>query len=438
MEMPNEQVNRRFSFYKGGEDVVSPKGDREFSWNEAASLVRQSLTDAANAKNLSFLFGSGCSSFQAPERGEVGIPTMGPMAKAFLAQKPEEADAIYITAMERKELREGLGLDVDAAEFSGNLERLMEFLHSARFVLKSAGSEELKKLAATVNRIISKITSHVLAVCTKGPFANGDESVLRLYLAFYQKLVFRDRALPRPWVFTTNYDLFNETAMDRRGIPYCNGFSGTVERRFNPAVFRYTLAEQLDISSQKWSAVDGFIYLCKLHGSVNWIEEGKTLFPVREVQSLTGNADERVMIYPTPAKQSASFASPYSDLFREFHTRVVRDQSVLVTVGYSFGDEHINNIIFQALTIPNFRLIAFAPPDAEGVLKTLRELEDPRIWLIGGQGNAPDRHAHYFDTFIESFMPDAPGGKVDQAVGKVLATLISMQPAENEVRDGDG
>ena len=438
MEMPNEQVMGRFSFYKGAEDVVSPKGDRQFSWDEAASLVRQSLTDAANARNLSFLFGSGCSSLHAPGRGEVGIPTMGPMAKAFLAQKPEEADATYITVTERNELHQGLGLDIDAVEFSSNLERLMEYLHSARFVLKSAASEELKKLAGTVNLVISKITSHVLTVCTKGPFAVGDESVLRLYLTFYQKLVFRDRALPRPWVFTTNYDLFNETAMDRRGIPYCNGFSGTVERRFNPAVFRYTLAEQLDISSQKWSAVDGFIYLCKLHGSVNWVEDGKTLFPVREMQSLTGNAAERVMIYPTPAKQSASFASPYADLFREFHTRVVRDQSVLVTVGYSFGDEHINNIIFQALTIPNFRLIAFAPPNAEGVLKTLRELEDPRIWLIGGQGSGPGRHAHYFDTFIESFMPDAPGGKVDLAVGKVLASLISAQAADNEVRDGHG
>lgn len=438
MIMPSEQAAERFSFYKGGEDVVAPKGDKVFSWDEAAALVRQSLTDAANARNLSFLFGSGCSSLNVAGRGEVGIPTMGPMAKAFLAQKPEEADETYITAAERDELREGLGLDVDSVEFSGNLERLMEYLHSARFVLNSAGSEELKKLAATVSRVISKITSHVLAVCTRGPFADGDESILRLYLAFYQKLVFRDRALPRPWVFTTNYDLFNETAMDRRGIPYCNGFSGTVERRFNPAVFRYTLAEQLDISSQKWSAVDGFIYLCKLHGSVNWIEDGKSLFPVREVQSLTGDTAERVMIYPTPAKQSASFASPYADLFREFHTRVVRDQSVLVTIGYSFGDEHINNIIFQALTIPNFRLIAFAPPDAEGVLKSLRELEDPRIWLIGGLGNARDRRAHYFDTFIESFMPDAPGSKVDQAVGRVLASLISMQPVGDEVSDGHG
>lgn len=88
--------------------------------------------------------------------------------------------------------------------------------------------------------------------------------------------------MPRPWLFTTNYDLFNETAMDRLGLPYANGFSGVVERRFNPATFRYALAEQLDLTNRKWSAVDGFVYLCKIHGSISWTEDDHGLFPIRE------------------------------------------------------------------------------------------------------------------------------------------------------------
>ncbi len=35
---------------------------------------------------------------------------------------------------------------------------------------------------------------------------------------------------------------------------YANGFSGVVERRFNPSTFRYALAEQLDLTSRKWSS----------------------------------------------------------------------------------------------------------------------------------------------------------------------------------------
>jgi hypothetical protein len=271
----------------------------------------------------------------------------------------------------------------------------------------------------------------------KGAFTSGDETICKLYQAFYRKLVYRDRALPRPWVFTTNYDLFNETAMDRLGIPYCNGFSGTVERRFNPATFRCSLAEQLDVSSRKWTAVDSFVYLCKLHGSVNWVEEAKGLFPIREMQRADEGAG-RVMIYPTPAKQNASFGSPYSDLFREFQSRIVRDQSVLFVLGYSFSDEHINNIIFQALTIPTFRMVAFVPTDSEGVVAQLKDLGDPRIWLIGGDGPSSGRYAHFFDTFIEEFMPEPPGDRVDTAIDKVLQTLMMRRLETDGKGEGNG
>ena len=110
----------------------------------------------------------------------------------------------------------------------------------------------------------------------------------------------------------------------------------------------------------------------------------------------------------------------------------------LFTLGYSFGDEHINNIIFQALTIPNFRLIAFLPPDAPDIPKQLRELGDPRIWIIGGDGPTMGRKAHYFDTFIEIFMPEPPDNKIDIAVSKVLETLINSPEKTVESGGNDG
>jgi len=222
--------------------------------------------------------------------------------------------------------------------------------------------------------------------------------------------------------------------MDRLSVPYSNGFSGTVERRFNPANFRYSLGEQLDITSRKWTAAESFVYLCKLHGSVNWVEDGRGLFPIRELQEPSADAG-RLMIYPTPAKQAASFGSPYSDLFREFHSRLVREQSVLFVLGYSFGDDHVNNIIYQALTVPTFRLVAFASPTAPGVVSRLRALGDPRVWIIGGDGPTPERKAHYFDTFVEYFMPEPPGNKVDKAVERVLATLLNKADTGSDKDD---
>lgn len=129
--------------------------------------------------------------------------------------------------------------------------------------------------------------------------------------------------------------------------------------------------------------------------------------------------------------------SPYADLFREFQTRVVQDQSVLVTVGYSFGDQHINNIVFQALTIPNFRLIIFAAEGAGGVIQQLRQLGDPRVWHIGSDSVLSKRSAHYFDAFVERFMPELPGTRIEDAIEKVLTSLIAKKAAAGESAGGN-
>lgn len=437
--MPEAQASKaRFSFFKGGDDVVAPKGGEDFDWEKGALRVRENLHDALNAKNLAFLFGSGCSSLVV-DGTQRGIDTMAPLAKEFLGAAPGFDDTRFPSAAEREALTKHLGFDLKADEFASNLERLMEVLYSFQFVLKRSASEEMAKGMAAVDSLIEKVTAFVTQKCSEAPFSKGDPAIVDLYQAFYRKLVYRDRTLPRPWIFTTNYDLLSETALDRLGMPYCNGFSGTIERRFNPTTYRYALAEQLDLTNRKWAAVDSFIYLCKLHGSINWIEEGGSLFPIREVPAVAATKGSRVMIYPTPMKQNASFGSPYSDLFREFQGRIVRDQSVLFVVGYSFSDEHVNNLIFQALTIPTFRLVAFLPPDAAGVTQKLRSLHDPRIWLIGGAGPKGGTKAHYFDTFVEKFMPESPADKVDTAVKKVLEELIAqgVRTAPNEENGHD-
>lgn len=421
----NDEAAQVFSFFKGAEDIIAPKAGAEFDWDKAATRVRESLHDALNARNLSFLLGSGCSSLVVDGK-QLGIDTMAPLAKEFLQAKEERDDEQCPNKAEREALSDQLGFDLSDGEFESNLERLLEFLYSYQFVLQRSAKPEIAKAKDAVASIINKATAFVTRKCTDTPFSKGDTSVIDLYQTFYRRLIYRDRMLPRPWVFTTNYDRLSEIALDRLGMPYCNGFSGTVERRFNPTSYRYALAEQLDLTSRKWAAVDHFVYLCKLHGSINWIEEGGSLFPIREVQSLESvGHSSRVMIYPTPLKQNASFGSPYSDLFREFQGRIVREQSVLVVLGYSFGDEHVNNLIFQALTVPTFRLVAFLSPGTGGIVRKLRDLNDPRIWLIGGDGPRVGTKAHYFDTFTDKFMPEPPGDKVDNAVKRVLHELIA-------------
>ena len=321
-------------------EEVSPKGIFSFirgaasdtpEWPEGANEVRQALGESLNAQNVTFLLGAGCSSFRIGDR-EMGVPTMAPLSKEFTTLR-EADDTVFPTTVERELLLKQFGIDITDEDYSCNLERLMEVLFSLRLVLDRSTLKETCARLSTVNSVIKKIQTFLYRKCTNGTFTCGDNTVMTLYESFYRKLVLRDRSLPRPWVFTTNYDLFNETAMDRLGLPYANGFSGVIERRFNPATFRYALAEQLDLTSRRWSAVDGFVYLGKLHGSVSWTEDDHGLFPIREVAASQDQDPGKVMIYPTPAKQNSALASPYADLFREFQSRIVREQSVLFSDG---------------------------------------------------------------------------------------------------------
>lgn len=449
----SEQLGHQFKIVRNGDPAPI-----DIDWTKGLEGVQKGIGDALNARNVAFLLGAGCSSLRK-DGAEVGIATMQPLAEEFCrvsleaqveaaaaedldiaddeaddvedwetVEVPPQPDPVPEWALSKPEIDYlgQVGVEL-TGEYARNLERLMEVLHSLRFVLKRSQKPAHIARAALLTEIIAKIQAFLWEHCTAGAFANGDTSVRDLYETFYRKLVLRDRTLPRPRVFTTNYDLFNETAMDRLAIPFANGFSGVIERRFNPATFRYALAEQLDVSSRKWSAVDAFVYLCKLHGSISWTEDDHGLFPIRETWPARDGT--KMMIFPTPAKQNSSLASPYADLFREFQFRVVREQSVLITAGYAFGDEHLNNIIYQALTIPTFRLIIFADPASGGEIGKLRDLADPRIWIIGGDGPTPGTRAHYFGTIVEHFMPQRPSERIDEAVRKVLE---DMKPEKDE------
>ncbi|MFH0301921.1 hypothetical protein AAFX91_32940 [Bradyrhizobium sp. 31Argb] len=93
-----------------------------------------------------------------------------------------------------------LGASLEDAEYSRNLERLMELLYSLRFVYRRSKKATHEASGKRVESIIQKVKSFLWERCTNGEFANGDTSVLDLYEAFYRKLVLRDRSLPRPWV----------------------------------------------------------------------------------------------------------------------------------------------------------------------------------------------------------------------------------------------
>ena len=72
------------------------------------------------------------------------------------------------------------------------------------------------------------------------------------------------------------------------------------------------------------------------------------------------------MIYPNSAKDRETAEYPYVELFRDLAASICRPNSTLVTYGYGFGDEHINRVLSDMLTIPSTHLVIISYNDPIG------------------------------------------------------------------------
>ena len=422
-------------FYKGMQNILNPKENEKQSI-ESIKKIQEAFLKVLDNKNLSFLLGSGCSSYKI-EGQEIGIPTMAPMAQEFYGLSNFEKNKEWLLSK--------LKIDVEDKNFEKNLEAFLSVLHSLSFYhskINNKADEEAQKInqvineadeeARKINQVIKEARNFILEKCLNED--KRDNELLEVYKTFYKKLLTRNSTLPRLNIFTTNYDLYSERAMDSLGIHYVNAFTGGISKYFNPTIFNYALAEKMDLSQSKWNVIDNFFYLYKIHGSVNWVEnddEGK-LFKIQEIQDPTFDILENkptVMIHPTPLKYNASLGSPYSDLFREFQKKLMQNNNILVTIGYSFSDEHINNLIFQAFTIPSFRLIIIGDPspydNKDTNITKLQKLDDSRIWIIGGE-NKENEPLHYFKGFVNEILPDLTNEDLDKKLESTINNLKDL------------
>lgn len=90
------------------------------------------------------------------------------------------------------------------------------------------------------------------------------------------------------------------------------------------------------------------------------------------------------MIYPNPAKDVETTQYPYAELFRDFAAATCRPNAVVVTYGYGFGDDHINRVLLDMLTIPSTHLVVFAYSADERLKGFLARTREAQISLLVG------------------------------------------------------
>ncbi|MFK5958470.1 MAG: SIR2 family protein [Lutibacter sp.] len=135
-------------------------------------------------------------------------------------------------------------------------------------------------------------------------------------------------------IFTTNYDLLIEQALEETFVPYFDGFVGARNSFF-------------DLRAIEENAIPAhWTRLWKIHGSLNWYQTENS------VHRSTGSNiqdQESHLIYPSHLKYDQSRKMPYLALIDHLTNSIKKEPSILITTGYSFNDEHINDAILNAL-----------------------------------------------------------------------------------------
>jgi hypothetical protein len=174
-------------------------------------------------------------------------------------------------------------------------------------------------------------------------------------------------------IFTVNYDLLIESSLEELRVPYFDGFSGTLR-----AGFHAELVEAAPNSSH-W-VPSFFVRVWKLHGSVNWAwTERKQIVRLGQATS-DGDA---AAIYPSDTKYEESRRVPFIVLQDRFRRALHQPETLVIISGYSFGDSHLNELLFDAATQrERSEIIAFCHGDIPAAAAE-RALITPNLQLVG-------------------------------------------------------
>lgn len=144
---------------------------------------------------------------------------------------------------------------------------------------------------------------------------------------------------------TTNYDTLIEDAADSIEYTVMDGFTFTHRPHFDSDMFEWNLVKDIEnIKTRELEYKKNIINLLKLHGSLTWERNEKGIFRKEK-----GEVAEPIMIFPSSNKYMQSYQEPYFELFTKFQELLKRPNTLLITTGFSFADNHISQMIIQAI-----------------------------------------------------------------------------------------
>jgi hypothetical protein len=229
-------------------------------------------------------------------------------------------------------------------------------------------------------------------------------------------------------LFTTNYDRLLEHVFDTLGVRIIDRFVGSISPSFRASRVNVDLHFDPPGIRGEPRYLEGVVRLTKLHGSLDWRLDGNT---VRRIPLPFGpesgfprlqeaDAYRRVMIYPNAAKDVETLAYPYAELFRDFAGALCRPNSTLFTYGYGFGDDHINRVLREMLSLSSTHLVIMSFDGCGGRLESFCKQagHDDQVTLLVGS------HFAALNTLTRRYLP------------RTLVETVRHREAELSMRRG--
>jgi len=175
-------------------------------------------------------------------------------------------------------------------------------------------------------------------------------------------------------IFTTNYDLFIEDAIEALdSLTLNDGFnrkpSLSGKFKFSTNSFFNAIFNNGNLYNYKVELPSVNLY--KLHGSMSWSHSKDDIIyeisnpipvpPSPTTDNLVAYINSHALILPRKNKfEETVLQHVYYDLLRLYANELDKENTTLLVFGFSFADEHILEITKRALTNPTLKIIIFA------------------------------------------------------------------------------
>ena len=330
------------------------------------SRIEPWLTSLFQSEHLSLLCGSGITNAISYLAEASGGTTMSTTTFTHFKDEISEAAETSAKASGREK-----GNIEDQIRTANDLFRGLKILK------KNAEATELKTELNTVIANFAKsilLTEKAIAIADDDKRENAYSVLVNFLLSFAGRTGNRERLN----IFTTNYDRLIEIGAELAGVHLMDRFIGTMMPVFRSSRLNLDIHYNPPGIRGEPRYLEGVARLTKLHGSVDWVQNSneirriglpfgaEDITPYLNAPGLKGVDALKLMIYPNSAKDRETAEYPYVELFRDFAAAICRPNSTLVTYGYGFGDEHINRVIHDMLTIPSTHLVVISYNDPIG------------------------------------------------------------------------